>query len=207
LRRRCQQIVVIDAGQDGDCDFSDLGNAIRKARIDLDVEVAMPDIHIVSRKVLEGDKAGSTTALAIAVGSVGYPGGGSGKLLYLKPSFLAELPADVLAYGRTNQTFPHDSTSDQWFSESQFESYRMLGRWHFDQLRAGSLDALFATAETATARAAKNKRPARGERKSQHERDGRDERAADEWWQIRPLRRRGQMGSPVVRPPVNPGRF
>ena len=23
--------------------------------------------------------------------------------------------------------FPHESTGDQWFSESQFESYRMLG--------------------------------------------------------------------------------
>ncbi len=57
LRRRCQRIVVIDAGQDGECEFTDLGNAIRKARIDLDVEVTMPDIHIVSRKLLEGDKA------------------------------------------------------------------------------------------------------------------------------------------------------
>ena len=25
-----------------------------------------------------------------------------------------------------NETFPHESTADQWFSESQFESYRSL---------------------------------------------------------------------------------
>jgi hypothetical protein len=164
LRRRCQRIVVIDAGQDEDCAFFDLGNAIRKARIDLDVEVAMPEIHIVSRKVLEGDRRASATALAIAVGSIAYPGGGSGKLLYLKPSFLADLPADVLAYGRSDQAFPHDNTADQWFTESQFESYRSLGRWHFDQLESTSLERLFVTAQTRVARA-RSKRPDRDDRK------------------------------------------
>jgi hypothetical protein len=168
LRRRCQRIVVIDAGQDGECEFTDLGNAIRKARIDLDVEVTMADIHIVSRKVLEGDKAASASAsaLAIAVGCIAYPGGGTGKILYLKPSFLAELPADVMAYGRSDETFPHDSTANQWFSESQFESYRALGRWHFDQLNAGSLEELFAKARTAVAGASGSKRARRGTRKA-----------------------------------------
>jgi hypothetical protein len=168
LRRRCQRIVVIDAGQDGKCEFADLGNAIRKARIDLDVEVTMPDIHIVSRKVMEGDKAASASALAIAVGCVSYPEGGTGKILYLKPSFLAELPADVMAYGRSDETFPHDSTAKQWFSESQFESYRTLGRWHFDQLNAGSLEDLFAAARTAVARVSAAKRVNRGARKSRY---------------------------------------
>ncbi len=166
LRRRCQRIVVIDAGQDGECEFFDLGNAIRKARIDLNVEVAVPDIHIVSRKVLEDHKAGSAAALAIAVGCIAYPGGGKGKLLYLKPTFLAELPADVLAYGRSHKTFPHDNTAHQWFSESQFESYRTLGRWHFDQLAADSLENLFAAARTAVARVSATKRAHRGTRKS-----------------------------------------
>jgi hypothetical protein len=155
LRRGCHQIIVIDAGQDENCGFSDLGNAIRKARIDLDVEVAMPDILIVSRKMRESDKAASAAALAIAVGSVAYPEGGKGEILYLKPSFLTDLPADVLAYGRMDQAFPHDSTAEQWFSESQFESYRALGRWHFDQLHAESLDGLFDAARAMVARAAK----------------------------------------------------
>jgi hypothetical protein len=158
LRRRCQRIVVIDAGQDGECEFFDLGNAIRKARIDLNVEVSMPDIHIVSRKELQDHKAGSATALAIAVGSITYPGGAKGEILYLKPTFLAELPADVLAYGRSHKAFPHDNTAHQWFSESQFESYRALGRWHFDHLAAASLEDLFAAARTAVARASGSKR-------------------------------------------------
>ncbi len=45
-------------------------------------------------------------------------------------------------------TFPHDNTAHQWFSESQFESYRALGRWHFDHLAAASLEDLFAAART-----------------------------------------------------------
>jgi hypothetical protein len=33
----------------------------------------------------------------------------------------------VLNYGRAHAAFPHEPTSDQFFSESQFESYRQLG--------------------------------------------------------------------------------
>lgn len=38
------------------------------------------------------------------------------------------LPADVRAYAAANAKFPHDTTLNQWFTESQFESYRALGR-------------------------------------------------------------------------------
>ena len=36
-------------------------------------------------------------------------------------------PTDVREYQRRQDTFPHQTTADQWFDESQFESYRMLG--------------------------------------------------------------------------------
>jgi hypothetical protein len=36
-------------------------------------------------------------------------------------------PGDVLEYWLAHETFPHESTTDQWFTESQFESYRNLG--------------------------------------------------------------------------------
>jgi hypothetical protein len=36
-------------------------------------------------------------------------------------------PRDIYEYFKRNETFPHESTADQFFSESQFESYRMLG--------------------------------------------------------------------------------
>lgn len=151
LRRRCKRIVVIDAGQDQGCAFFDLGNAIRKARIDLNAEVTMPAMRIMSRQAIADAKDGAPAALAIAVGTVTYREGGTGKILYLKPSFLASLPADVLAYGRTNTDFPHDNTADQWFTESQFESYRKLGNWHLEQLEAASLEGLFNAADIAIA--------------------------------------------------------
>ena len=35
--------------------------------------------------------------------------------------------ADLLNYSKVHGDFPHQSTADQWFDESQFESYRILG--------------------------------------------------------------------------------
>ena len=37
------------------------------------------------------------------------------------------MPMAVASYAAANPDFPHESTADQWFSESQFESYRGLG--------------------------------------------------------------------------------
>ena len=37
------------------------------------------------------------------------------------------MPYDIYSYSRGSEAFPHEPTADQWFSESQFESYRALG--------------------------------------------------------------------------------
>ena len=52
----------------------------------------------------------------------------NGVLIYLKPTVTGDEPVDVANYARTHATFPHESTTEQWFDEAQFESYRMLGR-------------------------------------------------------------------------------
>src|SRR5207253_7377994 len=58
------------------------------------------------------------------------PGGKPGHFLYLKPTFYKKNePRDVYNYALTSDTFPHETTGDQWFSESQFESYRALGEY------------------------------------------------------------------------------
>jgi hypothetical protein len=49
-----------------------------------------------------------------------------GYLVYIKPSLTGDEPQDVLEYNRRIPEFPHQNTSDQWFDESQFESYRKL---------------------------------------------------------------------------------
>jgi hypothetical protein len=40
----------------------------------------------------------------------------------------------VCAYALANLTFPHETTADQFFSESQFESYRSLGKFITDTI-------------------------------------------------------------------------
>lgn len=125
VRRRCHIIVVSDAGCDQLSRFSDLGNAIRKIRIDLGVEIEL-DVEMLRRK------AGSPySERRHAVGRIRYdlvdPGATSGLLLYLKPSLTGREPTDVLDYAASHPEFPHESTGDQFFDESQFESYRKLG--------------------------------------------------------------------------------
>jgi hypothetical protein len=150
LRRRCRMILMVDAGQDGDCTFEDLGNAIRKAAIDQQIEISDLDtMHILTRDAEQKDHS----ALGFAIGRVRYPEDFEpcGRLIYVKPSILAAMPADALAYANLHQAFPHDPTPDQWFTESQFESYRSLGEFQMQKLidrmdGDTSLDRLFAAA-------------------------------------------------------------
>ena len=67
-----------------------------------------------------------------------------GKILYIKSSLtgageyekvvLPSEPIDVINYKFTHQHFPHDTTANQWFTESQFESYRRLGYHVIDEV-------------------------------------------------------------------------
>jgi hypothetical protein len=50
-------------------------------------------------------------------------------ILYVKPAYhgVSNIEgAGVRSYAEANPEFPHEPTADQWFSESQFESYRSL---------------------------------------------------------------------------------
>jgi hypothetical protein len=50
-----------------------------------------------------------------------------GIVVYIKSSLTGDEPGDVLNYKKEQSAFPHDTTLNQWFTESQFESYRRLG--------------------------------------------------------------------------------
>ena len=50
-----------------------------------------------------------------------------GILVYLKPSLTGDEPSDVQNYASQFSSFPHQSTINQFYTESQFESYRELG--------------------------------------------------------------------------------
>jgi hypothetical protein len=136
--RRCKYIVVSDAGQDADNSFEDLGNAIRKIRIDLGISIRMEKICIYSRKNLTDPK--ETKRRYCAIGKICYSDMGAspeddGVLIYIKPAFYGEdESADIYNYAQSNSTFPHETTGDQFFSESQFESYRQLGLHTIEQI-------------------------------------------------------------------------
>jgi hypothetical protein len=139
VRRRCHLIVVSDGGCDKKYNFEDLGNAIRKIRIDMGIPIDFQhEIRIFSRS--EDDKRNSTGRYC-AVGDIKYSNvdgpGTDGYLLYIKPAFYGCEPRDVYEYARNNPDFPHQTTADQFFNESQFESYRALGLYVFEQLSRG----------------------------------------------------------------------
>jgi hypothetical protein len=48
-------------------------------------------------------------------------------LLIIKPGLIGDEPEDVAQYQRTHPLFPQEPTSDQYFDEAQWESYRKLG--------------------------------------------------------------------------------
>ena len=146
VRRECDFIIAGDAGEDPGPGFEDLVNAIRKCRTDLGAEI---ELNTAPFQISGSD--GYATAHAV-VGTIRYPNKKQGKLLYVKSSLTEKDPADVLAYKRTHGAFPHQSTADQWFDESQFESYRMLGRCSIQSIippekdaavRSGGVPALF----------------------------------------------------------------
>ncbi len=126
LRRRCRLIVVVDATQDTKSTLDDLGRTLRTAAVDLGVVVSLSPAGLNKRT----DPA--TSGVYAAMGEISYPeqtGPDHRKaiLIYIKPGFFVDAPVDVRAYAAANALFPHDPTSNQFFTESQFESYRVLG--------------------------------------------------------------------------------
>jgi hypothetical protein len=132
ILRRCRLIVVSDAGCDPDCSLEDLGNAIRKIRIDLGVKIDLKKFEIFSRTDEEGKKVGRYCAIGEIDYSTVDVDGRKGTLIYIKPALLGNESRDIFNYSRQSEEFPHESTGDQWFNESQFESYRALGQRTID---------------------------------------------------------------------------
>ncbi len=125
VRRRCALIVAIDASADAGAAFNDLGGAMRKCFTDFGIEI---DIQV---KDIEIDPATRLAKSHWAIGEIKYglvdENCESGLLLYVKPSLTGNEPADLLNYRNIDHNFPHQSTADQFFDETQFESYRKLG--------------------------------------------------------------------------------
>jgi hypothetical protein len=141
IRRGCRYVIASDAGQDGALGLEDLGNLIRKCRTDFGVEIDLgldsirernlkgwSDTHCVVGKihylgVPSRDENGHVRYDRLT----GQPEHETGVIVYMKPTITGDEPFDILEYYKRVPNFPHESTADQWFNESQFESYRRLG--------------------------------------------------------------------------------
>ena len=126
LRRRCRTIVVIDAECDPTLGFASLIDAERYARIDLGIRLRLPWRDIAARHAASA-LAPPQLSPHVALGEIEYGGGHEGTLIYIKASLNGDENDYILEYARKNPAFPQESTSDQFFSEEQFEAYRALG--------------------------------------------------------------------------------
>jgi hypothetical protein len=129
--RRCRTIVVVDGSADPGFHFDDLGNAIRKIRVDMGISIEFRGVPI--------SKVITAQSRHCAVGTIGYKAvdgatAEDGTLIYIKASLTGNEPRDVTNYALQNPSFPHQPTSDQWFDEAQFESYRRLGYHVVDEI-------------------------------------------------------------------------
>jgi hypothetical protein len=152
--RALELIVVCDDGCDERYRFADLANLVRLARIDHGVEIEV-DEEVAQHEVLgkvfgtprdfarddDGGAAsarGDRCALLLNVyraGDAVHRAGGDAtapraphcRIVLLKPTLIGAAPVDVAEYATSHAAFPQEPTTDQFFDEAQWESYRSLG--------------------------------------------------------------------------------
>lgn len=157
LRRRVPFIVICDDGQDQDYAFEDIGNLVRKARIDWDAEIrflspeeiaALLGAHSpllasigtpaqLQRRAREPSSGAPATRLhgpayserhaTLAWARYGDDPNARSLMLFVKPTLVGDEPLDLQDYFVRHPGFPQESTLDQSFDEAQWESYRRLG--------------------------------------------------------------------------------
>jgi Patatin-like phospholipase len=124
IRREVPLIVLSDCGADPRYEFSDIANLMRLVQADFGVPI---DIDL--SKLAPGENGVSVRQHV--VGSIRYsaanPLARDGTLIVFKPTLLSTSALDLHHYKIVDKTFPQQTTADQWYSETQFESYRKLG--------------------------------------------------------------------------------
>lgn len=145
IRRRLPVIIFSDGSADAQMNFDDFGNVVQRIRVDFDVRIRFSDIKDFDLDGMQAKQQGpdlnqepgyqqahKLSERGYAIGDIHYPRQGNkdafvGKLVYLKAVLIKNLPRDLYAYRAANPDYPNQATSDQFFDERQFESYRELG--------------------------------------------------------------------------------
>jgi hypothetical protein len=142
IERGCRFIVVVDNGADPNNFFEDLGDAIRRCRIDFKSKINLDITQLFKKKdELSGDGlaqkhfiVGTLKYTEDHLSSLGWneaqiKNNRKGVIILIKPSLVLGDSLDLRQYKWQNRDFPQQSTADQWYDEAQFESYRKLGKW------------------------------------------------------------------------------
>lgn len=121
VRRKCKYIILSDAAADPDWSFSDLAKLIELVRVDFGAAIEI-DVRDLQPK---GEN--EISAQPFVVGRITYNDNTTGCLIYIKTAMIPGLNEDIYSYRRGHETFPDETTADQFFDEMQFEAYRELG--------------------------------------------------------------------------------
>jgi hypothetical protein len=125
IRRRCSLIILCDADCDPNYKFDDLVNAIELCRVDFGASIT------IDTDPLQNTLKAGWCRSAFTVGTIDYAQQDGqpkkGTLIYLKSAVTRNNSIVVHSYDRQSRHFPHEPTTNQWFDETQFEAYRLLG--------------------------------------------------------------------------------
>ncbi len=171
IRRRVPIMVILDAEADPDYTYNGLADLIRKARIDFGASIEFLNEDELEKSSLTSvfgsleqlrrtDRDARTvtargessvtmySARHAALARITYDDEANGEnaperwLVYIKPTLTGDEPADLIEYLMKHPTYPNEPTSDQFFDENQWESYRKLGE-HIADLLCPDDDAFF----------------------------------------------------------------
>ncbi|HYN82316.1 MAG TPA: hypothetical protein VES88_12500 [Gemmatimonadaceae bacterium] len=134
VERGCRYIVCCDCGADPALGFDDIGAAIRRCRIDFGTEIMLDIDNYAKRKSQDRSRLHFVNGTIVfqdahlkLLGIEPTAESKRGVILWIKPVVRPGDSADVRQYKLECPEFPQQSTADQWYDESQFESYRRLG--------------------------------------------------------------------------------
>ena len=149
LRRRVDVILALDNGADAHYHWDDVANLIRIASLDFGAQFhALTQLEIASAFAgtphegltrLFGNpngfdckcREGQHFLIAYRVRLPSGPGFAAPKsvtVVFVKPRLTEDASLDLVQYQALHQAFPQEPTSDQFFDDEQWESYRKLGR-------------------------------------------------------------------------------
>jgi hypothetical protein len=133
VRRRCRLIVVIDADGDSQFAFQGLGDAVGRIYNDFGIRITLQGLGELRNRPNKTDSLPEKIPYH-AIGRIRYrdadgfeEGCEDGYLLYIKPAYHGTEGTGIRSQATANPKFPHEDLDGQWITESQFESYRILG--------------------------------------------------------------------------------